>query len=206
VVVRTELMPRQRRYAHQIVRVQRKDALAHQATTLPVNLNLTVQFPTDIYTYYKVITCNAPLVLGITCAPNPPIIGPSDTPSVSITTAGVVGYLRPGKIEGRGSALAMAFSSVWAAGVVWFTVPRRRRHKKVWIARLLLLVLACSSVVMVSCGGSFAPAIPPGGVSSSTPPGTYFITGSATLFQKAADGKGVQIGTPQNFLIQLLVK
>ena len=182
-----------------------QNAQTTQAASLPVPLMLTVDLP-DTGNYYKKITCNAPLILGISCTPNPPIISSNSQANVDITTAGNVGHnLKPR--FGRDAFFVASFSPVGLVGIVWLPLAINWRSKK-YLLRIVLLSLACSPVLLTSCGGSFAPAIPPGGSNASTPPGTYFITGTATLYQKAAPGAGqdLQVGTPQSFLIQLLVK
>ncbi len=174
---------------------------------LSVALDLTVDFPPGT-NYFKQITCNAPIVLGITCTPNPAIITSNAQANVEITTSGSISYLRTPGTSGRDVYRVLALATqLGLPAVVWlgFAFGPKRRRKS--ITGILLLLLACSPIVMTSCGG-FAPAVPPGGSSNATPPGTYFITGTATLYKKAAAqaGGNLQIGTPQSFLIQLLVK
>ena len=72
-------------------------------------------------------------------------------------------------------------------GVIWLGIgPVRRPRKKVAI-RILLLAVTCWLTVMTGCGG-FAPAIlPGGGTNVTTPPGTYFITGTAHRFIEKQD-------------------
>ncbi len=171
-------------------------------------LNLTVDFPSGD-NYFKQITCNAPIALGITCIPNPAIITSNSQANVDIRTSGSISYLRtPGDFGGDGyRVLALGMQLALPAVVcLGFASAPKRRRKRITVA--LLVLLACSPILMTSCGGSFAPGVPPGGSSSATPPGTYFITGTATLYKKAAAqaGGNLQIGTPQSFLIQLLVK
>ncbi len=185
-----------------------QSATTTAGSVLSVALNLTVDFPPGT-NYFKQITCNAPIALGITCTPNPAIITSNAQANVEITTSGNIAYLRIPGTSGRDVYRVLALATqLGLPAVVWLgfaSGPQRRRKR---VAGTLLLLLACSPILMTSCGGSFAPAVPPGGSSNATPPGTYFITGTATLYEKAASqaGGNLQIGTPQSFLIQLLVK
>ncbi len=184
-----------------------QSATTTAGSVLSVALNLTVDFPPGS-DYFKQIACNAPIALGITCTANPAIITSNAQANVEITTSGSISYLRIPGTSGRDVYRVLALATqLGLPAVVWLgfaSGPQRRRKR---IAGILLL-LACSPILMTSCGGSFAPAVPPGGSSNATPPGTYFITGTATLYKKAASqtGGNLQIGTPQSFLIQLLVK
>ncbi len=186
--------------------------VVQSATTSPgallsVALNLTIDFRPGT-NYFKQITCNAPIALGITCTPNPAIITSNAQANVDIMTSGGIAYLRtPGIFGGDAHRWLALMTQLGTLGAVWLGFAPRRQRRGKRIAGILLVLLACSPILMTSCGG-FAPAVPPGGSSSATPPGTYFITGTATLYQKAAAqaGGNLQIGTPQSFLIQLLVK
>jgi hypothetical protein len=185
-----------------------EDTQSGAGSTISVALALTVPFPDSPPPFYKKITCDAPLNLGISCTPNPAIITSNSQASVDIKTSNNLAYNLPGPFGKSPYRIVAALSEAGLLGIVWVGVAPIRRPNKKNTTRILLLLVTCLLLGMSGCG-AFQPAtLPGGGTNITTPPGTYFITGTATLYRKAAPGAGqdLQIGTPQSFLIQLLVK
>jgi hypothetical protein len=178
--------------------------------TVPTPLALTVGFPNDGNIYYKIVTCNSPIALGITCTPDPTKVTANPLmANVDVKTTATVGSLRQDQPFGRDIYRVLAtVSSFGICGIVWVVTDSGHIRRRI-VARVFLYILVCSLLLLTSCGGgSFAPAIPPGGNVAGTPSGEYQITGYATLYRSTGQGSGsdIQVGTPQYFLIHLLVK